>query len=292
MPLKNCYLCDMKRIIPLFLALALLASCSKDKPETLTAPMPTTKLEKLSFENYKVQTTKDKYGFHVFYEEDIDGTRYDVWASGNEGAALANSRRNPEKFPTFASPDGYEGYCACMNTQATGTFGNLIGKPIAAGSLFLGNFNMDKAMTDELKTTEFGIPVDRQPRKVVGWYKYTPGKTYIDRKRREIKDQIDSASVTGVFWRNENPSGKKIVLYGDDYNTNPYVVSRGRIADIPISEDWARFEMVFEGDEADPEILADWGYSFTVLFSSSRNGGDFEGAVGSTFMVDEVEVVF
>ncbi|MCR4910600.1 MAG: lipoprotein, partial [Bacteroidales bacterium] len=63
----------MKRIIPLFLALALLASCSKDKTESLDVNMPASMLEKLSFENYKVETTKDKYGFHVFYEEGIDG---------------------------------------------------------------------------------------------------------------------------------------------------------------------------------------------------------------------------
>lgn len=282
----------MRRSLPLVLALSLLVSCSKDKPEAIDTPMPTTMLEKLSFENYKVETTKDNYGFHVFYEEDLYGTRYDVWASGNKGASLANSKRKPEKFPTYASPDGYEGYCACMNTQSTGALGSLIGKPIATGSLYLGSFNMDKAMTDEMKTTEFGIPVDRQPRKVVGWYKYTPGKTFTDRKKKEIKERVDSASVTGVLWRNRDASGKKIVLYGDTYDTSPYVISRGKIPEIPPTEEWSRFEMVLEGEEADPDILAEWGYSFTVLFASSRDGGDFAGAVGSTFYIDEVEVIF
>jgi membrane protein DedA with SNARE-associated domain len=39
-------------------------------------------------------------------------------------------------------------------------------------------------------------------------------------------------------------------------------------------------------------ILAAMGYSYTVVFSSSKDGDTFEGAVGSTLYVDEVTVEF
>ena len=57
-------------------------------------------------------------------------------------------------------------------------------------------------------------------------------------------------------------------------------------------DEWTHFELELEGDSADPQILAAMGYNFTVVFSSSKGGDLFEGAIGSTLMVDEVRVEF
>jgi hypothetical protein len=50
--------------------------------------------------------------------------------------------------------------------------------------------------------------------------------------------------------------------------------------------------MFFEGGDADPEVLAEQGYNMTVVFSSSKDGATFEGAIGSTLCIDEVKVYF
>ena len=50
--------------------------------------------------------------------------------------------------------------------------------------------------------------------------------------------------------------------------------------------------MLFGGYEADPQVLAAQGYNMTLVFSSSKDGATFEGAVGSTLYIDEVSVYF
>lgn len=275
----------------LFAAALLVASCGKEAPETPAPEMPTAVLEQLSFEHFKTVETKPSYGYHVFYEEGADGASYDLWASGNEGAAMVNSKRKPEKFPTYATADGYEGYGVCLNTQSSGTLGGLVGKPIAAGNLYIGSFDSGKVMSDALKTTVFGVPVDREPVSVSGWYKYSPGKTFTDKNKKEIPDRTDEANIYGVFWRNTD-GGKKVTLHGDNILDNPWIVSKAQVAELPPTEEWAQFEMFFEGERADAEVLAQRGYSFTLVFSSSKGGDSFEGAIGSTLMIDELRVSF
>ena len=271
----------------LVLLAALALACSKDDRPKAPAEMPTAVLEHLSFENYRTETTKQNYGYHVFYEQ-LDAQQYDIWASGNAGAAMVNSKRKPEKFPTYATGDGYRGSAACLNTQSAGSLGSLVGKPIAAGNLFIGAFNKGKVMSDALKTTEFGVPVDREPVKVTGWYRYTPGPEFTDKNKKVIKDRTDEANIYGVFWDNT----KAKVLYGDNALTSSAIISKAQVAQLPPTEDWAPFEMTFEGDAPDPNQLAQRGYSFTLVFSSSKGGDAFEGAIGSTLWVDEIEVHF
>lgn len=64
------------------------------------------------------------------------------------------------------------------------------------------------------------------------------------------------------------------------------------VRSLPPTDEWTRFEMFFEGGEADPAVLSELGYNLTVVFSSSKDGAAFEGAIGSTLYVDEVEVQF
>lgn len=282
----------MKKAILLLLAATLICACSKDNPVKLDLTMPAEMLEKLDFEHFRTEETKPSYGYHVFYEQGKDGEKYSVWASGNAGAAIVKSKRKPEAFPTYAHPEGRDGYCVCMTTQSSGSLGALAGKPIAAGSLFLGSFNSGKALSDPLKTTEFGVPVDREPIKVSGWYKYTPGKTFTDKNKKEISGRTDEANIYGVFWRSQDSDGKQIVLHGDNILSSPHIISKAQVSELPPTDEWTRFEMTFEGDHADPLTLKDKGCSFTLVFSSSKNGDAFEGAIGSTLLVDEVEVEF
>ena len=86
--------------------------------------------------------------------------------------------------------------------------------------------------------------------------------------------------------------GKDIVLYGDDVLSSPYIVRKAQVASLPPTDEWTLFEMFFEGADADTQILLSQGYNMTLVFSSSKDGASFEGAVGSTLYVDEVEVSF
>ena len=51
--------------------------------------------------------------------------------------------------------------------------------------------------------------------------------------------------------------------------------------------------MIFEGTTPiDEELLKMGGYSLALVFSSSKTGDTFEGAVGSTLYIDEIEFTY
>ena len=243
-----------------------------------------------SFEHVDVDTFLNGSTYHVFYEIE-DGTRHNYWASGNAGVAILHGDWTPEQFPTYSTANGYQGKGVCLNTQSTGSLGAAFGKPIAAGNLFLGKFNVDAVLTNALKATEFGIPTNQQPMKVSGWYKYHPGDEFTNASMETIPDRVDQAHIYAVFYRNQDSEGNPVVLYGDDVLSSDLIVSKAQL--VPAATDqWTHFEMTFEGGTADPAILAAMGYSYTVVFSSSKEGDTFEGAIGSTLYIDEVTVEF
>ena len=247
---------------------------------------------KFDFEHVDTQAGNNDCLFHVFYEEDQAGKRHNIWASGNEGVTLIHGGMTPTEFPTFSTDNGYQGKGVCLNTQYAGDLGKIFQKPIAAGNLYLGKFNVNNVLFEPLKTTEFGTPIDREPVRVTGYYKYSPGKEFTNALMEVDPNRTDEAHIYAVFYRNQDANGNSISLFGDDVLSSPYIVKKAQVAALPPTDKWTRFEMFFEGDDADDTILQNLGYNMTLVFSSSKNGASFEGAIGSTLYVDEVEVFF
>ena len=246
---------------------------------------------KFSFEHYETVESGSNF-YHEFYEVDQSGTRHNIWASGNPGAVIVKYGSQAEDQPTYSLEKGYQGRGVCLNTQDAGSLGQLFGKPIAAGNLFMGKFILENVLLDPLKATEFGRPVDRVPVRVTGYYKYRPGAVFTNKQMQQVPGRTDEANIYAVFYRNKDEQGKDVFLYGDNVLSSPYIVRKAQVASLPPTEEWTRFEMFFEGDEADDEILASQGYNLTLVFSSSKDGASFEGAIGSELCVDEVEVSF
>ena len=231
--------------------------------------------------------------YHNFFELDSEGNRVNIWASGNPGAIMTKLKKTqPEEMPTYSTEDGYQGRGVCLNTQDAGGLGRLFNKPIAAGNLFMGRFIVEQVMADALKTTEFGRPIDREPVRITGYYKYKPGPEFTNAEMKPVPGRVDEASIYAVFYRNKDENGNDIFLYGDNVLSSPYIVKKAIVAQLPATDEWTRFEAFFEGDDADPEVLAAQGYNMTLVFSSSKDGATFEGAIGSTLYIDEVEVIF
>jgi hypothetical protein len=60
------------------------------------------------------------------------------------------------------------------------------------------------------------------------------------------------------------------------------------------TDEWLPFSIKFEsrnGKTIDEKRLKSYGYNFSLVFSSSRRGDIFQGAVGSTLCVDEVSII-
>lgn len=242
------------------------------------------------FENFQL-SSNGKY--YVWFNKADDGTREDVWASGNEGFLIAKPNAAATDYPTVPDENGLEGYCIRLTTRSTGTWGKTFKKPIASGNFFLGSFNSQYALTNTLKTTNMGIAYTREPVKVTGHYKYTPGEVFTDKDFKELDSRTDEPAIYAVLYLNHDEQGNEVMLHGDDVRTSPYIVREAEVASLPPTTQWQPFEMTFKGaTPIDAELMARRGYNLALVFSSSKTGDTFEGAVGSTLLIDKVEISF
>ena len=242
------------------------------------------------FEDFEL-SANGKY--YVWYSQGGEGTKEYIWASGNEGFMIAKPNAAAADYPTVPDENGFDGCCVRLTTRSTGSWGKTFKKPIAAGNLFLGSFNSQYALTNTLKTTEMGIAYTREPVKVTGYYKYSPGDVFTDKDFHEVSDRTDEASIYSVLYVNHDAEGNEVMLHGDDVLSSPCIVRKAQVETLPATDEWQRFEMVFEGTAPiDAALLANRGYNLAIVFSSSKTGDTFEGAVGSTLYIDKVEISF
>ncbi len=257
------------------------------------APPPVTEHKmQFDFEHFKIDESFHRY--YMWYELSADGSANEkVWASGNAGFIIAKPNAAAEAYPTTPCADGYEGHCVLLTTRDTGTWGKRFGKPIAAGNLFFGEFDSQYVITNTLWTTKMGIPFSEEPLRVTGFYKYSAGKVFTDKDGKEVPGRVDMPSIYSVFYRNQNAEGERVVLHGDDVLSSDLIVSIAQVEQLPETEEWKPFEMEFSSKAPiDAGMLSERGYSLALVFSSSKTGDTFEGAVGSTLCVDNVEITF
>ena len=179
-----------------------------------------------------------------------------------------------------------------MVTRSTGPLGSMMGSPIAAGNLYLGTFNFT---FPAIKSTRFGIPYStgiNMPKTLKGYYKYKAGKDFTITSKEGsalTKDAWDAYAI--IFEKGDNP--KKEFLAGDHKFLDPRMVAIARLDDKNRVEtdEWTKFEIPFqmvEGKTFDPKA----NYMIAIVFSASVEGDIFNGAVGSTLQIDEVELDF
>ena len=85
------------------------------------------------------------------------------------------------------------------------------------------------------------------------------------------------------------------VEYLDGHNslTSDRIVLKEMLEDRKETNEWTRFSIPFkavDGRTIDAEKLKEGKYSLAIIMSSSKDGANFEGAVGSTLYVDELEL--
>jgi len=235
--------------------------------------------------------------YDVFFEVGITGQEEWAWASANPAFALTLQASTPNTFPTYQGYEGKQGKYAVLVTRSTGDFGKRAGKPLAAGNLFIGKFDMTNAMSKPLESTHMGTPFRKVPISFSGFYKYTPGETYCEANESgelvPVAGEVDKFNIYAVFFESVDGSewlDGTNVLSPD----NPNILATAEIQDKSAKADWTEFSIPFkfrEGKTIDPEKLKDGRYSITVVFTSSEEGDYFSGAIGSTLMIDGVSIV-
>lgn len=244
------------------------------------------------FENFRLVDGPNRGQIYEWSDVTASGRWIGDWATGNPGFNISRGDAPADDYPTVPSSDGYEGNCAKLVTRDTGPLGHLVGMNIAAGNLFIGYFDVTKALSNTMQATNFGRPFDKVPVRFTGWYKYGPGDVYKDKNNKVVEGRKDTGDIYAVLYRNHDDNGEARMLHGDDVLTNPLIVAVARLPEIKVTDEWTQFDIDFEyRGEIDRKLLAERGYSLTVVFTSSIGGATFEGAIGSTLYIDEVKVI-
>lgn len=255
---------------------------------------------KYDFEHYEVS---GKY--QVFYEDvakqGVSFKQY-IWASGNAGYAMTGNY-TPENYPTaVALGEGISGTNALkLTTKSTGAFGTMVKMPIAAGNLFIGNFDVTNATKDPLAATLFGLTFDRKPLTLKGYYKYKAGSTYKqfvnnDRTQKYVTmpNITDRGDIYAVLYESTPEMPR---LNGANILSNSNTIAIARVQNITDVEDYVSFDVNFEYGKPgqlvfDKQKLTDYKYNLALVFTSSIEGAYFAGAEGSVLWVDKVEIIF
>ncbi|WP_280671099.1 MULTISPECIES: PCMD domain-containing protein [unclassified Dysgonomonas] len=214
----------------------------------------------------------------------------DLWDSANPGIALAKIG-NVDFYPTRPTTDSYHGpYAALLETQRGGTFwNNLI--PVFSGSLFRGTFNIN--ISNFAKSAKFGQPHPKEKGKPVefkGYYKYKVGSPFYDENDNIVDGKIDECSIYAVLYKvAKSNAGKTEYLDGTNVMNSDKVIAKAELSDRSARSSYTEFKLSFIYTE-EPDYDA-YDYKLAVVFASSRDGDQYRGAIGSTLIVDKVEVI-
>ena len=256
------------------------------------------KQHEFDFETYSLAN-----GYYS-WQETWNNRKIDLWATGNAGYKISNPSTKANKYPTAPEENGYEGAAVKLTTSRTSQLADMVKKPIAAGNLFIGQFDATNALRDAMKATKFGRPFSfpSEPLTLEGWYKYQAGDKFTDKYMNTLPDRHDYGTIYAVIYENHDQEGNPVVLYGDNVQTSPQVVALAIAGDqkddngkqaIGNTEQWTHFVVNFElqnGKTFDSEKLKKGEYSMAIVCSSSTEGADFMGAVGSTLWVDKLKI--
>ncbi len=261
----------------------------------------TTMPNEIEFEFENAYLSKGYYN----WQENWNGNKLDIWATGNSGFQMSNSSSKPEKYPTVMIENGHRGKGVQLTTRRTSGLADAVKKPIAAGNLFIGQFDATDALFDAMKATKFGHPFSfsAKPAKLEGWYKYQAGENFTDKNMKPL-DRHDYGTIYAVLYENIDEKGNAVLLYGDNVQTSKQIVAlalvgeahddNGKIA-IGNTREWHHFSVDFDyqsyGKTIDPVKLKNGGYSLAIVCSSSSDGANFLGAEDSTLWIDSFKLI-
>lgn len=255
---------------------------------TIMSELPTV----YHFDDLKDAATTPYHTFMEFQSRtSISDFRVMEWTSGNMGYNWTGMASTPLDYPTVQASNGVNRYCAKLETKSTGSLGAMVGMYIAAGNLFIGSFNIE-SLADAAKNTKLGYPFYQMPKELKGYYKYKRGANFQEGKDI-VPGRLDYCDIYGILYETDD---QVQLLDGTNSLTSDHLVLMARTnpENYAETDEWTPFSLTFEpvnGKSVDPTKLKEGKYKLSIVFSSSVDGANFNGAIGSTLYIDEVELI-
>lgn len=225
-----------------------------------------------------------------------------AWSNANSGVVMARvmgALKEFENYPTKDTTLCVKGkYAASLQTIMGGTVGKN-DYPIFAGNLFRGDFSAN--MSNPLKSLKLGRNYPQElptPTHFKGYYKYTPGPVMTGADGKVLTGRTDEMSMyAAIFKVTKGAAPHKEFLDGETILTSERVIARaewspeaeGMIEKAAING-FTEFSIPFKYTEDMDYTLYD--YRLTIVCSSSKDGNLYQGAVGSTLIVDDLAITW
>ena len=238
------------------------------------------------FENWSYDTS--------LYPEENQIYMANGWASCNNAVALIKYTgalggiTYTGEYPIRPSDDAFTGEKAVLLESVDTQGGNIFGQKapkVTAASIFLGSFNAMAAISDPMATTSFGIMYDKQPLKVTGYYKYTPGTEFYNANGELQEGVTDKCAMSAVLYE---VSSEDETLNGSNIYTSDKIVAKAVFTSDKSVDTYTPFELNLEYAKAYDSSKK---YKFAIIFSASADGASYNAAVGSKLLIDNVSVV-
>jgi hypothetical protein len=223
-----------------------------------------------------------------------------LWSNANSGISILVGTGSLiiDRYPTDKTTDCVGGkYGAILQTiKGTKIFGT--DYPIFSGSMFRGAFSAN--MANPLKSLRLGQAHTKENGKPVmftGYYKYKPGDIFTGRNGETIPNRTDSLSMYATIFRvTKGAQAGEEYLDGETIFTSDRVVATAGwshtsedVVETPAINDFIHFTIPFRYKEN--LDFNKYDYRLTIVLASSKDGNEYQGAVGSTLIVDDLEVV-
>jgi hypothetical protein len=196
-----------------------------------------------------------------------------VWATANNGTSI---------FGVYCT----QPVLNATNTVAQIATGETSLVPLTAGTLFTGKFDTDAAIsnpTDTRKAVIFGIPFTMRPKAIKFRYTYQPGSRYVEATLKNPNSIFGGFTVADI--EGEDMFTAFVILEVRD-KTGTTEIGRADFSSGDLQEEFTELELPisYSGSQRPTHI--------SVVFSSSKYGDLFTGAVGSTLTVDDLELQY
>lgn len=136
-----------------------------------------------------------------------------------------------------------------------------------------------------MATTSFGVMYDKQPLKVTGFYKYTPGAEFYNANGELQAGVADKCSLSAVLYE---VSSEDETLNGGNIYTSDKIVAKAVFTNDKAVKSYAPFELNLEYVKDYDSLKL---YKFAVIFSASADGASYNAAVGSKLLIDDVTII-
>lgn len=223
------------------------------------------------------------------YYEPGESAETTVWGTGNPGTKILGL------YATTPLEIEDNNLATRMETLYNGNIPAGFGTPISAATIYTGKFNSDEIdISDPQAAIDFGTPFAGRPKSFNLKYSYVPGPENKDKKGNPL-NYSDACDIYMLLEVRDASSSKRLATgwYRSDTNTpDLYNIQIDLIyGELPSdAPDYAKPPdgQYVSADSAEFILPT----HLTFVATSSFDGANFAGAVGSLLIIDDLELVY